>query len=539
MTNVLLSFCGPDDPFHPGLLDGDQVPGSLLGQLYAATYQRLVLFDAPFLQTDVQSVKAAVEHRFPNLSIESVPIPDCNGGQVTPLLEALRSELSRLRERSTGEERYFVNSSSGNPQTEAVWILLTSTGEFPASRLEVQPFRHVTLKVPQVRQLDSLPPDKAFKAAQPESLFDPSGSAEGEEDLPDWSRAGPYAGDTRADFDPESDVDIEALIEELGIIGDHPRFRNALNVAATLARHSSPMLLQGETGTGKDLFARFIHRLSPRAQRPLITVNCATLPDSLAESILFGHRRGSFTGASQNQMGKFEAAHGGTLFLDELGELSHKVQAKLLRVIEDGLIDPLGSSNPIKVNVRLIAATNRDLQQEVVQGFFREDLYYRLRIGEIWLPPLRERRQDIPKLALYTLDRINRSIRNDKRFARESIEYLQRQSWPGNIRDLQNVIERAAMLSRKKVLEPADLNHHPAIDVRYSAEAGLPSLKEGFSIEKYLGNLRRRIIIQALEQAEGNQSEAARLLGISPQAVHKFIKTQSASGELIGVIRRR
>jgi len=290
-----------------------------------------------------------------------------------------------------------------------------------------------------------------------------------------------------------------------------------------LAPSQSPILILGETGTGKELFARFIHRLSGRSHEAFIPVNCAALPEALVESILFGHKRGAFTGAVTDQIGKFDVAHKGTLFLDELGELPLPAQAKLLRVIQDGLLEPIGHTKPHKVDVRIVAATNRDLRKLVRQGKFREDLYYRLNVGEVRLPPLRERRSDIPKLALHILDRLNGSLRRPKRLSPGALSRIQSHNWPGNVRDLENVIERSVLLCRRDVLDADDLLIYEPVTYADPLDA-LPDPYEGFSLDEFLGSARKQMILKALDAAGGNQSRAARLLGITPQAVHKFLQ---------------
>lgn len=241
------------------------------------------------------------------------------------------------------------------------------------------------------------------------------------------------------------------------------------------------------------------------------------------ESLLFGHKRGAFTGAMSDQVGKFDQADGGTPFLDELTELPLPTQAKLLRVLQDGVVEPLGAKKPHKVNVRVIAATNQDVRTAIRQGRFREDLYYRLNVGEIKLPPLRDRRSDIPKIALHVLDRVNATLKRPKRLSPDALRRLQQHAWPGNVRDLQNVIERSVRLARRDVLEADDLMIGEPLASADPLDT-LPEPQEGFSLEAYLTSARKQLILRALETAQGNQSEAARLLGITPQAVHKFVR---------------
>jgi transcriptional regulator with PAS, ATPase and Fis domain len=290
-----------------------------------------------------------------------------------------------------------------------------------------------------------------------------------------------------------------------------------------LASSVAPILILGETGTGKELFARFVHRLSGRPFDRFVPLNCAAIPKDLVESLLFGHKRGAFTGATHDQIGKFDQADGGTLFLDELAELPLSTQAKLLRVLQDRIVEPVGAKRSHKVDVRIIAATNQDVRKAIRQERFREDLYYRLNVGEIRLPPLRGRRSDIPRIALHVLDRVNATLKNPKRLSPNALVRLQSHAWLGNVRDLENVIERSVRLARQDILDTDDLIISEPI-ASPDPLASLPEPQDGFSLEEYLTSARKQLILRALETARGNQSEAARLLGITPQAVHKFVR---------------
>ncbi len=215
------------------------------------------------------------------------------------------------------------------------------------------------------------------------------------------------------------------------------------------------------------------------------------------------------------------------MFLDELAELQLPTQAKLLRVLQDGVVEPLGAKKPHKVEVRIIAATNQDVHKAIKKGLFREDLYYRLNVGEVRLPPLRERRSDIPKVAVHVLDRVNATLKKPKRLSPEALTRLQSHAWPGNVRDLENVIERSVRLARRDLLDADDLIINEPI-ASTDPLASLPEPHEGFSLEGYLTSARKQLILRALETARGNQSEAARLLGITPQAVHKFLRKEES-----------
>jgi transcriptional regulator with PAS, ATPase and Fis domain len=410
------------------------------------------------------------------------------------ILRGLRAHIRDICE-STPEAQYFIAVASGTPQMHACWLLLAASGEIPAYILHVRPPRFVSKDRPLVSEVDLTSPDFPIVRTSISVV-------EALETAP---------------------PDMETAIQQLGIVSDHPAIRKALEVGATLAPSAVPILILGETGTGKELFARFVHRLSGRAVDRFVPLNCAAIPKDLVESILFGHKKGAFTGATSDQIGKFDLADGGTLFLDELAELPLPTQAKLLRVLEDGLVEPIGDKKAHKVNARIITATNQDVRKAIRQGRFREDLYYRLNVWEIRLPPLRDRRSDIPKIALHVLDRVNATLRRPKRLSSSALTRLQHHSWPGNVRDLENVIERSVRLARQDVLDADDLLIAEPV-TSTDPLAALPEPHEGFSLEEYLTSARKQLILHALETAGGNQSEAARLLGITPQAVHKFLQ---------------
>jgi DNA-binding NtrC family response regulator len=290
------------------------------------------------------------------------------------------------------------------------------------------------------------------------------------------------------------------------------KMRGVIEVAAQVARRDSTVLLTGESGTGKELLAKAIHQNSLRAGRPFITVNCGALPETLAESELFGHRKGSFTGATSDRAGKFESANEGTVFLDEIGELALPLQVKLLRVIQEREIDKIGNPHPLKVNVRIVAATNRNLKNLVEDGEFREDLYYRLSVVTIELPPLRERRDDIPLLVRHFLRQfVGRYAIPDLSVSDDAMECLVRYHWPGNVRELQNVIERLAVLAKDNVIQltqlPEDLRR---TDSRV-ASIGLKLPEEGIDLEE----VEKEILLHALEKHNWNQTHAAKYLNIS------------------------
>ena len=312
-----------------------------------------------------------------------------------------------------------------------------------------------------------------------------------------------------------SDADLAERLEVCGMIGRSPAMRELFSVINRLAPHARNVLITGETGTGKELVARAMHQLGPRKDKKLVTVNCSAVVETLFESELFGHVRGAFTGATSDKTGVFEAANGGTVFLDEVGELPQGAQAKLLRTIENGELQRVGSVDLRKVDVRVIAATNRRLDAEVAAGRFRSDLYYRLNVVEITVPPLRERSEDIPYLTAAFVRKFARDFaRPITGLTSAAEERLSRWTWPGNVRELRNVIERACLLCEGHLLTEADLSRslqeRPPAGAVADDEAGGPPPD-------------RDEVRTALDVTGGNKSLAARRLGISRRTLYRLI----------------
>lgn len=296
------------------------------------------------------------------------------------------------------------------------------------------------------------------------------------------------------------------------LVAGSKKMRDVFDIAEQVASRDSTVLLTGESGTGKELFAKAIHQNSLRASKPFITVNCGAIPENLIESELFGHRKGSFTGAVADRVGKFEAANEGTVFLDEVGELPINLQVRLLRVIQEREIDKIGFPKPIPVNVRLIAATNRDLRMLIEDGHFRDDLFYRLSVVTIELPPLRERRDDVPLLLSHFLQKhCTRYKMPVPSFADDAVELLTRYDWPGNVRELENVIEHAVVLGRSDVVRAEDLPSQIRHAKSRVTSISLKLPDGGIDLEE----VEKEILVQALEKHEWNQTRAARYLNIS------------------------
>lgn len=325
------------------------------------------------------------------------------------------------------------------------------------------------------------------------------------------------------------DIMREQLLGKSNLVAVDMRMLTCLKTAKQVAVTASSVLLQGETGVGKEVFAKFIHENSRRSSDAFIKVNCAAIPENLIESELFGYESGSFTGAkSKGKMGLFEAANHGTIFLDEIGELPPNMQVKLLRVLQEGEIQRIGALKPQKVDVRVIAATNRNLEDMIKEGSFRSDLYYRLNVISIRVPALRERRDDILPLTQYFLDFLNTKYAMHKSLSPETQQILVNYNWPGNVRELQNVIERAVILSLKDELIPTDFPISDDIMYEYKAEVVIPDC--GLDIEKMLSNIEYSYLKKAYE-TYGNIRDAARALGLKKSTFAKKMKTYSENSK--------
>lgn len=301
-----------------------------------------------------------------------------------------------------------------------------------------------------------------------------------------------------------------------GLIGESAPMGRLCELIARVRQTNSPVLLLGETGTGKELVARCVHRTGVRHERAFVPVDCAALTPTLVESELFGYVKGAFTGADRSKPGLFQAAHEGTIFLDEVGELPTFMQAKLLRVLQEKEIRPVGSTERIAINVRVIAATNQDLEAAVRDGAFRQDLFYRLNVVQIRLPPLRERKIDIPLLVIHFLEKFSDPLQSVRAISDDALQRLMAYDWPGNVRELENAIERAVALSSNKTLTADDLESVPRVDT-YSDVNPANELVP-------LAELERRAVNHALRETGGDKLAAARLLGIGKTTLYRKLK---------------
>jgi sigma54-dependent transcription regulator len=332
--DVLLTFTGFQDPYAIGLIGEEEQSGPILSLVGARSFDRIILFSTPSTEKNTSATRAALQSLYPKIGIEVRDLPLHDPTDYVAILTGLRTHLREITD-STSRANYFIAVASGTPQMHASWVLLAASGEIPAHILNVRRPRFVSKDRPLVFEVDLSATEFPRVRSNICSVETPNVT------LPD----------------------LDTVLRELRIVGDHPTVREALEIGATLASSLAPILILGETGTGKELFARFVHRLSGRRLDRFIPINCAAIPEDLVESILFGHKKGSFTGATSDQMGKFDLADGGTLFLDELPELPMPSQAKLLRVLQDGLVEPVGEKKAHKVSVRVIRCNESEFAQ--------------------------------------------------------------------------------------------------------------------------------------------------------------------------------
>jgi two-component system, NtrC family, nitrogen regulation response regulator NtrX len=322
----------------------------------------------------------------------------------------------------------------------------------------------------------------------------------------------------------------EASERRFKMVGDSPALQKVRDLIAKVGPTSARVLITGENGTGKELVARALHEASPRRDRPFIEVNCAAIPSELIESELFGHMKGSFTGAFADRAGKFEQADGGTLFLDEVGDMSLSAQSKLLRVLQEGVVTRIGGSKSIQVDVRVLAATNKELDGEIAEGRFREDLLYRLNVVPIEVPLLRERKEDIPALVAHFVEQLSASAGvPGRKFSEDAVKRLQSRAWPGNIRELRNAVERALILASGKTVTAHDIDH---LLPSTGTTAGTPD-GSGHTFETFKLDAEKKFLTQQLREHDWNVSETARVLKMPRSNLYKKIERYGLSRESV------
>jgi transcriptional regulator with GAF, ATPase, and Fis domain len=321
------------------------------------------------------------------------------------------------------------------------------------------------------------------------------------------------------------------ITQDRSLVGEGTHMKDVYQFLKRVAPTDATVLIEGESGTGKELAARAIHRNSPRAGKPFVAINCAAIPEALLESDLFGHERGAFTGAGSQKKGRFEVADGGIVFLDEIGELAPALQVKLLRVLQEREFERVGGTRPIKVDIRLVAATNRDLEQAVRTGRFRQDLYYRLAVLKITMPTLRERREDIPLLVRHFVQKHAKRCKVKPRLVSpQALACLVNYDWPGNVRELENAIERALVLGSTDMILPEDL---PESLLERTPPAEMNEAKYHAALK----DLKKQLIRDAVEQTQGSYADAARILGVHPNYLHRLIRNLELKESLRDALR--
>ena len=493
MKKILLTFTGFHDPYTLSVVDGRQQAGPIISMLGERSFDKVVLFNTPGASENTAITADALTSMLPQLIIEVKALENLhNPTDHIAILRYLRHHAGDLRKAHPDDE-FYISLASGTPSMHACWLLLVADGTIPARILYGHSPRN-TEGAYVVTEVDLTANE--FPHIMPKD----------------------YQLSNTVDYI----CDLSSVCEELQIVGNDKVFLTALDRVARLAQYKCNILVLGETGTGKEHVARLFHRMASHRKGPFVAINCAAMPKDLAESILFGHEKGTFTGAVRKQDGEFLLADGGTLFLDEIGDMPSEIQAKLLRVLQDGIIKPLGGSER-KVDVCVVAATNLNLGKAIKEGQFRPDLAQRF-IDTIELPPLCRRRGDIIKLATFTLSKWNQAHNTSRRMSKSTLEELQTYSWPGNVRELTSSIERAAMTAKKDIIQATELRLGEAAWLAVSDENRVPEPHDGFLLKDYIDNVREKLFNRAINISSGNYAQAAKLLGVSPQAVHKFAR---------------
>ncbi len=526
--DVLLTFVGNRDPFVEDDYPSSDRDGPVLSLLRERTFAAVHLFTTRNVLLNASGLKRVVRERAlcPRVEEENLEISDPTG------YEELLPQMWRAAEKVQGSypagTEFWIATSSGTPQMHASWLVLALSRRIRGRLLKVTPRRFLKEGQPAVSEL--FPQAPLFSVELPEEGGErrlrpvagkraAAGSAAPAVEFP----LPAASTDDLALLRVENQVLRRALQGERGdsafsrLVGWNGSLRQVVENAARIASEPFTVLLLGETGTGKELLARCIHGISPFREGPFEPVNCGALPVSLAESLLFGHVRGAFTDARCENPGHVGRAENGTLFLDEIGDLPPPLQVKLLRLLQEKEVTPVGG-RPRKVNLRVVAATNKDLESEIKAGSFRSDLFYRLEFP-ISVPPLRERRQDIATLAARFMDRLNADRSRPKRLAAETVELLQQMPWPGNVRELENAIKRLYFTTGEETIQPAHFEQAALAACDTQVSVFIPP--EGLNLPSYLQELEREYYRQALVRTGNNKAEAARLLSIHPKTFQK------------------
>jgi transcriptional regulator with AAA-type ATPase domain len=490
---TLLTFASQRDPHYTERHEDGRMKGPVLTVLDERKFDRVVLFSRPHRRDQAERTRAVLRERQPRLEVELCELPISDSTHHPEILAALRPALARLR-RARPDDEYVISLLAGTPEIHACWVLLVVAGEFPARLINVRRTVHDGLAGPRVlRELDWSEP---LAAINPETLA-----------LLSIRR------------DRWDDPELQARASS---VPRHYFGRASIEQAVQLSRHATPLLIHGEAGTQKQHFGALVHQLGPRASGPLVVFNGAAVPEPLMESAFFGE-------AGDEASGKLRQADGGTLLLIKIQHVPPAVLARVLKVIEDGYFYGPHSRTPVRVNVRFIGTTDRDLEDEVRHGRFPAELWRRLQSSMVRLPPLRERAGDITILARDELERLNRTLPRPRRFAPAALAKLESHTWPSNISELRRVIEQAVVNTEQSVLQADDIDLDLSLNLANVFPSTVPRIREGFSLEQHLRSLKHEFVRSVLRKTGGNQSQAARLLGVTPQAVSKMLRPATAN----------
>ena len=501
--DILFSFVGNRDPY---VENSDNEYGPVLAHLQAASYSRVYLIcTGPAYVERARTVESIAKHEtdtgtfnFINLDLESPIDYEEIYVKLKAALETVADQLPKENARKT------ILLDPGTPQMQTTWFLLAKSGAFPARLVQGVPPRYAggTYKVREVGLESDVLPNIVLHPQKPPVEEEPENR---------WITG-----------------------TEMKIIGSSESFVSTLELAERYAGYDINILLFGETGSGKGIVAKYIHQMSSRREKPMVEVNCSAISPTLVESELFGHKKGAFTGADSDRMGVFRAAHRGSIFFDEIGDLPPEVQPKLLKAIEEKTLSPVGMDETITVDVRVIAATNKDLEELIREGKFRRDLYERLNETNLRVPPLRERENDILELSEVFLEDWNRKYKENKKISGETWNYLLKYPWEGNVRELQNALKNMCAQSRgdtltKDLLPPRVLAHFneesPLAPINY----GIPD--DGIELNAVLFEIEKQYYEEALKKSAGNREQAARLLGLNGPAFRKACRERFGLGE--------
>jgi DNA-binding NtrC family response regulator len=500
---ILLTFVGTHDPYRGEVAESGDGPILTLLQFQRFNAVHIFYNNQSYLRR-ASGILKEVQARWQNVVVNYEEILAADPTDYDLLYELMHNRCCDIAQHYGKSANFTVATSSGTPQMQTCWLLLVLGGVFNARLVQLVPPHKLRAGESPIREIK--PSFERFpKIVSPPKLQRELSATKHQVEILNRER--------------------EAITREVapGLLGQHATFRQAVTLAKQFAAYDVPVLITGETGTGKEEFAKLVHFSSSRAKFPFFPVNCAGISETLAESELFGHVVGAFTGATKAKRGIFELAGDGSVFLDEVGELPLAIQAKLLRVLEDGSFMPVGSGKHQKSSARIIAATNRDLVTMVEEGKFREDLLYRLNTAEIPLPSLRERKEDIPMLAQRFLDIFCHEHGRRISFDSEALTILQEQDWPGNVRVLKHVVERLAIACSSDSITANELVV-PKARRRKGATPGSPNANVGdtpINLTKVIEDWEKDMMEQAIARFQGNRSAAARHLGYQEPTFRK------------------